>query len=47
MEISSGETATLSISVKLYEDSPVNAAVFIRTSEGEFQIPILVDVSGK
>ena len=47
MEIASGETATLNISVKLYEDSPVNAAVFIRTSEGEFQIPILVDISGK
>jgi len=47
MEIASGETATLNISVMLYEDSPVNAAVFIRTSEGEFQIPILVDISGK
>jgi hypothetical protein len=47
MEIASGETATLDISVKLYEDSPVNAAVFIRTSEGEFQIPILVDVLSK
>lgn len=46
-EISTGETATLSISIKIYEDSPVNAAVFIRTSEGEFQIPILVDVLSK
>jgi hypothetical protein len=43
-EIGSGETATLNISIKIYEDSPVNAAVIIKTSEGEFQIPILVDV---
>jgi hypothetical protein len=47
MEIASGETAKLDISIKLYEDSPVNAAVFIRTSEGEFQIPILVDILSK
>lgn len=46
-EISKGETATINISIKIYEDSPVNAAVFIRTSEGEFQIPILVDVLSK
>lgn len=46
-EIAKGETATINISIKIYEDSPVNAAVFIRTSEGEFQIPILVDVLSK
>lgn len=46
-EIAKGETATINISIMIYEDSPVNAAVFIRTSEGEFQIPILVDVLSK
>lgn len=46
-EITKGETATINISIKIYENSPVNAAVFIRTSEGEFQIPILVDVLSK
>ncbi len=45
-EISNGEAASFSISIKIYEDSPVNAAVIIKTSEGEFQIPILVDVQG-
>lgn len=44
MEIAANETATLDISIKIYEDSPVNAAVIIKTSEGEFQIPILVDI---
>lgn len=44
MDIASNETATLDISIKIYEDSPVNAAVIIKTSDGEFQIPILVDV---
>ena len=43
-EIGNGEAASFSISIKIYEDSPVNAAVIIKTSEGEFQIPILVDV---
>lgn len=43
-EIGSGEAASFNISIKIYEDSPVNAAVIIKTSEGEFQIPILVDV---
>ncbi len=45
-EIAHGEAASLNISIKIYEDSPVNAAVIIKTSEGEFQIPILVDVKG-
>ncbi len=43
-ELAGNETATLNISIKIFEDSPVNAAVIIKTSEGEFQIPILVDV---
>jgi hypothetical protein len=42
--LNEGETASLSISVKLYEESPVNAAIIIKTSEGEFQLPILVDI---
>lgn len=45
-EISKGEAASIDISIMIYEDSPVNAAVIIKTSEGEFQIPILVDVKG-
>jgi len=43
-ELNTGETVSLNISIKIYEDSPVNAAVIITTSEGEYQIPILVDV---
>lgn len=42
--LNSGESASLSISIKLYEESPVNAAIIIKTSEGEFQLPILVDI---
>lgn len=42
--IKSGESASLDIAIKIYEESAINAAVFIKTSEGEFQIPILVDV---
>jgi hypothetical protein len=42
--IGSGESASFSISIKIFEDSPVNAAVIIKTSEGEYQIPILVDI---
>jgi hypothetical protein len=44
MELNTGEAAALIISIKIYEESPVNAAVIIKTSEGEFQIPILVDI---
>jgi hypothetical protein len=44
MSLNSGETASLNISVKIYEESPVNAAIIIKTSEGEFQLPILVDI---
>jgi len=39
-----GENASLDISIKIYEESAINAAIFIKTSEGEFQIPVLVDV---
>jgi hypothetical protein len=42
--INAGESASFNISIKIYEDSPVNAAIIIKTSEGEYQIPILVDV---
>jgi len=44
MELSSGDSASIIISIKIYEESPVNAAVIIKTSEGEYQIPILVDI---
>lgn len=44
MSIGKGEAASLSISIKIFEESSVNAAVIIKTSEGEFQIPVLVDV---
>jgi hypothetical protein len=42
-----GEGAQINIAIKLYEESAVNAAVIVKTSEGEFQIPILVDVKAK
>ena len=42
--LTSGETATLNISIKIFEESAINAAVIVKTSEGEFQIPVLVDV---
>jgi len=42
--LNSGEAASLSISIKIYEESAINAAIIIKTTEGEFQIPVLVDV---
>lgn len=42
--LTAGETATLNISIKIFEESAINAAVILKTSEGEFQIPVLVDV---
>lgn len=42
--IGGGDSASFNISIKIFEDSPVNAAVIIKTSEGEYQIPILVDI---
>lgn len=39
-----GEGAQINVTIKLFEESAVNAAVIVKTSEGEFQIPILVDV---
>jgi len=47
MVLASGEAASLSINIKIYEESAINAAIIIKTSEGEFQIPILVDVKAK
>ena len=47
MVLSAGDAASLSINIKIYEDSAINAAIIIKTSEGEFQIPILVDVKAK
>jgi len=44
MSILSGEAAALNISIKIYEESAINAAIIIKTSEGDFQIPVLVDV---
>ena len=44
MSIGSGEAASLNISIKIYEESAINAAIIIKTSEGDFQIPVLVDV---
>lgn len=43
-DLNSGEAAALDISIKIYEESAINAAIIIKTSEGEFQIPVLVDV---
>lgn len=47
MTLSPGETATLDISIMIYEESAINAAVIIKTTEGELQIPVLVDVKAK
>lgn len=47
MSIGSGEAASLNISIKIYEESAINAAIIIKTSEGDFQIPVLVDVKTK
>lgn len=47
MVLATGEAASLNINIKIYEESAINAAVIIKTTEGEFQIPILVDVKGK
>ncbi|KXK42666.1 MAG: hypothetical protein UZ05_CHB002002950 [Chlorobi bacterium OLB5] len=44
MVLKSGEAAALDISIKIYEESAINAAIIIKTTEGEFQIPVLVDV---
>ncbi|HJY62918.1 MAG TPA: DUF1573 domain-containing protein [Ignavibacteria bacterium] len=44
MHLASGEAASLDILIKIYEESAINAAIIIKTSEGEFQIPVLVDV---
>lgn len=44
MVLKAGEGASLSISIKIYEESAINAAIIIKTSEGEYQIPVLVDV---
>ena len=42
--LNSGEAASLNIFIKIYEESAINAAIIIKTTEGEFQIPVLVDV---
>ena len=47
MNLSPGETASLSISIMIYEESAINAAIIIKTSEGELQIPVLVEVKAK
>jgi hypothetical protein len=44
MQIHGGENASLDISIMIYEESAINAAILIKTTEGEFQIPVLVDV---
>jgi hypothetical protein len=44
MALGSGEAASLNIKIKIYEESAINAAIIIKTTEGEFQIPVLVDV---
>jgi hypothetical protein len=44
MTLHTGESANLDISIKIYEESAINAAIIIKTSEGEFQIPVLVEV---
>jgi len=45
--LGNGETASIQIAIKIYEDAPVNAAVEIKTSEGDFQIPIFVEVKNE
>lgn len=47
MLLHGGEAASLNISIKIYEESAINAAIIIKTSEGEVQIPVLVDVKSK
>jgi hypothetical protein len=42
--LASGEAASLDIRIKIYEESEINAAVIVKTTEGEFQIPVLVEV---
>lgn len=42
--LAKGEAASIQIAIKIFEDAPVNAAVEIKTSEGDFQIPIFVEV---
>ena len=42
--LGAGDLAHLNISIKIYEESAINAAILIRTTEGDFQIPVLVDV---
>ena len=44
MVLQANESASLDISIKIYEESAINAAIIVKTSEGEFQIPVLVDV---
>lgn len=44
MVLMAGDIANLDISIKIYEESAINAAIIIKTTEGEFQIPVLVDV---
>lgn len=44
MVLKSGEASSLNISIKIYEESAINAAIIIKTSEGEIQIPVLVEV---
>jgi hypothetical protein len=44
MALNSGEAASLNISIQIYEESAINAAIIVKTTEGEFQIPVLVEV---
>lgn len=44
MTLQPGDSSSLNISIKIYEESAINAAIIIKTTEGEFQIPVLVDV---
>jgi hypothetical protein len=44
MKLAPGETASIVVSIKIVEESAINAAIIIKTSDGEFQIPVFVDV---
>ena len=44
MKLSPGETASMVVTIKIFEESAINAAIIIKTSDGEFQIPVFVDV---
>lgn len=47
VNLPSGSASSIIISVKMFEDSPVNATVTVKTSAGDYYVPILVDAKAK